>query len=51
MRWVVAFVVAVIYFISPIDLIPDLIPILGWTDDVGVCMALLAYASSGGKKS
>jgi uncharacterized membrane protein YkvA (DUF1232 family) len=29
-------IAAVIYFINPIDLIPDLIPVLGFTDDVGV---------------
>ena len=30
---------AVIYFISPIDAIPDLSPLIGYTDDVG----LLSY--------
>jgi uncharacterized membrane protein YkvA (DUF1232 family) len=29
-------VAAVIYFVNPIDLIPDLIPVLGFTDDLGV---------------
>jgi uncharacterized membrane protein YkvA (DUF1232 family) len=29
-------VAAVIYFINPIDLIPDLLPVIGLTDDVGV---------------
>ena len=27
-----------VYVISPIDLIPDLIPVLGWMDDAGVVM-------------
>ncbi len=27
-----------IYVISPIDLIPDFIPVLGWIDDAGVVM-------------
>jgi uncharacterized membrane protein YkvA (DUF1232 family) len=29
-------IAAVIYFVNPIDLIPDVIPVLGFTDDVGV---------------
>lgn len=27
---------AIIYVVSPLDAIPDVIPILGWTDDAGV---------------
>ncbi len=30
---------AVIYFISPVDALPDFLPILGWLDDVGVLSA------------
>jgi uncharacterized membrane protein YkvA (DUF1232 family) len=30
---------AVIYFLSPIDAVPDVIPILGWLDDLGVLSA------------
>jgi len=33
--------VAVAYVISPIDLAPDLIPVLGQLDDLGVLMAAL----------
>jgi len=28
--------VAVIYGASPIDLLPDVIPLLGWLDDLGI---------------
>jgi uncharacterized membrane protein YkvA (DUF1232 family) len=31
---------AVIYFISPLDLIPDVIPGLGFTDDVGILLTV-----------
>lgn len=30
---------AVIYFVSPVDALPDVVPILGWLDDVGVLSA------------
>jgi len=32
---------ALLYIISPLDLIPDVIPVIGWLDDLGV----LAWAA------
>ncbi len=32
-------VMAVVYFLSPIDMLPDFIPLLGWMDDLGVLSA------------
>ena len=40
-------VAAVIYFINPVDLLPDLIPILGFTDDFGIL--LWVYQSVSGE--
>lgn len=37
---------ALAYFISPIDAIPDLIPIAGFLDDAGVISATIAYLKS-----
>ena len=34
---------ALLYMISPIDLIPDAIPVLGWLDDLGLASAVLAF--------
>ena len=34
------------YFISPIDAIPDLIPVAGYTDDLGVLVAAVAAVAS-----
>jgi uncharacterized membrane protein YkvA (DUF1232 family) len=36
-------VAALIYFIVPIDTIPDLTPLFGYLDDLGVITALLKY--------
>lgn len=34
---------ALIYFISPIDTIPDLAPLVGYLDDLGVVMAVMKF--------
>ena len=43
--WVIASITfALIYLLSPIDLIPDVIPIIGFVDDafvIGVCLHLI----------
>jgi uncharacterized membrane protein YkvA (DUF1232 family) len=39
-------VAALIYFISPIDTIPDLAPLFGYLDDLGVITALLKFLGS-----
>ena len=36
-------VLAIAYVISPIDLIPDAIPVIGWMDDVGVIALVAAW--------
>lgn len=39
-------VAGLIYFISPIDTIPDIAPLIGYLDDLGVITALLKYLGS-----
>lgn len=34
---------AVAYFVLPVDVIPDFLPILGWLDDLGVLSAAAFY--------
>ena len=45
-KWAKRIILGVIaYFLSPIDMIPDLIPFLGFTDDLGILgMGLVAIA-------
>jgi len=38
---VVMFLLALIYFVMPMDLVPDLFPIMGFTDDVAVLATVL----------
>lgn len=39
-------IAALIYFISPVDAIPDIAPLFGYLDDLGVISALLKYLGS-----
>lgn len=43
---IVAVISALVYFVSPVDLIPDLIPGVGHIDDVAVIGACLALADT-----
>jgi uncharacterized membrane protein YkvA (DUF1232 family) len=36
-------VAGLIYFISPIDVIPDFIPVVGYLDDLGVILAVIKF--------
>ena len=31
------------YFIFPLDVVPDAIPFMGWTDDAAIVSAIVAY--------
>lgn len=39
----VLIVAALLYLISPIDLVPDFIPVVGWLDDIGVAGLVMDY--------
>ncbi|MDT3695057.1 MAG: YkvA family protein [Ignavibacterium sp.] len=39
-------VMGLIYFISPIDTIPDIAPLVGYLDDLGVIAALIKFLGS-----
>jgi uncharacterized membrane protein YkvA (DUF1232 family) len=43
-------ILALLYIISPIDAIPDFIPVVGWADDVLVGVGAGAAALAGGRR-
>ncbi len=45
MKVKVVIIAALGYFISPFDIIPDLIPFVGFTDDLAILATTVAYAS------
>lgn len=36
-------VLAVVYLVWPADLLPDIVPFLGWLDDLGIVSLALVY--------
>ena len=43
-RLIVAFFIGLIYLFSPIDIVPDVIPLAGWIDDFLVATAVIRIA-------
>jgi uncharacterized membrane protein YkvA (DUF1232 family) len=43
LAWIIL-ILAIIYVVSPVDAIPDVIPIIGWIDDAGATLAGLIAA-------
>ena len=41
---IIAIAVAVVYTVLPVDIIPDVIPIVGWLDDLGVDVSAIVIA-------
>ncbi len=39
-------VMGLVYFISPIDTIPDIAPLIGYLDDLGVIAAVVKFLGS-----
>lgn len=40
------FVFAILYFITPLDLVPDIVPALGFTDDITVALLIMKRFSA-----
>ena len=45
-KTVVIVLAAIIYFLNPLDLVPDFIPLMGLTDDFGVLMWVYSSIST-----
>jgi uncharacterized membrane protein YkvA (DUF1232 family) len=46
----VILILALLYILSPIDLIPDFIPVAGWIDDAAVGIGAGAVALGAGRR-
>jgi uncharacterized membrane protein YkvA (DUF1232 family) len=46
----VILILALLYIISPIDLIPDVVPVAGWVDDLAVGVGAGAAALATGRR-
>ena len=46
----VILILALLYILSPVDLIPDVIPVLGWADDLAVGVGAGAAALAATRK-
>ena len=43
--WMLLIVIlAVLYVLSPIDFLPDIVPVVGWIDDIVVALTAIAVA-------
>jgi uncharacterized membrane protein YkvA (DUF1232 family) len=50
-NWVKAVaILGVVYVLSPVDIVPDLLPVLGWIDDLGVALLVLKQIISSAQK-
>ena len=42
----ISFVISIVYFISPIDIVPDILLGIGWIDDILLAVGLVSYAAN-----
>jgi len=43
--FIIAIIIAIAYFLLPIDIVPDVIPVIGWTDDISIGIGALLISS------
>ena len=48
--WQLIAILTVAYVVFPLDLIPDVIPIVGWLDDLGIVSLAIAFTASQASK-
>ncbi|MCC5920129.1 MAG: DUF1232 domain-containing protein [Cyclobacteriaceae bacterium] len=49
-KGVFVLLLSVLYIVSPIDFIPDFIPVVGWADDFSIFLLAVHYAASQSRK-
>lgn len=50
MSVIIFLVVAIVYVVSPIDLIPDILLVIGWIDDAIILLGSIAFANEAARK-
>lgn len=44
-RVLAAWLVQLLYTLSPVDIVPDVVPVLGWMDDASLLLVVLAFTA------
>jgi uncharacterized membrane protein YkvA (DUF1232 family) len=50
MKRILIAIACFLYVVSPLDLLPEFLPIIGWLDDVAAIVLTIRHLSEGGRQ-